>query len=333
MKKWIQSGFVAVMMLFCAACAPRLMAYGDPVITPRDAQEALVMSDGAHLPLRSWKAQAPKAVLLGVHGFNDYSNAFAMPGEWFAGQGVTVYAYDQRGFGRAPGYGYWAGTERMSDDLRTVVNLLQARHPGLPFFIVGESMGGALLMHSMASPDAPHVQGIILAAPAVWGWRSLNMLYSSVLWTSARLAPGLRLSGQGLGRQASDNIEMLRGLGRDPLVIKKTRIATIYGLVDLMDQGAAAAPSIDVPVLFMYGARDEIVPAEPVSTALRQMRSRGRVTPACYPNGWHMLLRDNEREIVWRDMAAWMTDQTVALPSAFSDLAPCGPLAKSKNSR
>jgi len=331
MKKWMQSAFAAAMLLSCFACAPRLMTQGDPVVTPRDELEALVMSDGAHLPLRSWKAQEPKAVLLGLHGFNDYSNAFAMPGEWFAARGVAVYAYDQRGFGRAPGHGLWAGPERMSEDLRSVVKLLQSRHPGLPFYIVGESMGGALLMRSMAEPDAPQVQGIILAAPAVWGWRSLNVLYSSVLWTSAHLVPGWSVSGRGLGRQASDNIEMLRGLGRDPLVIKETKIGTIYGLVDLMDRGAAAAPRIDAPVLLMYGAREEIVPAEPVAAALRQMRPGGRVTPVCYPNGWHMLLRDNDREIVWRDMEAWMSDQTAALPSAFSDLAPCGPLARGED--
>lgn len=317
-------------ILSLASCAPRLMTIGEPLVTPRLEQNALVMRDGAHLPLRQWPASRPRAVLLGLHGFNDYSNAYAMPGAWFAQQGITVYAYDQRGFGRAPGHGHWAGSQAMSDDLHTAVRLLQARHPGLPFYIVGESMGGALLMHSMSAADAPKVDGLILAAPAVWGWRSLNILYSSVLWSAARLVPDWTLSGRGLGRQASDNIEMLRGLGRDPLVIKETRIGTIYGLVGLMDEGAAAASSISLPVLLMYGAKDEIVPADPVATALEKMKGKTGFTAMCYPNGWHMLMRDLEREIVWRDLAAWMADPRAKLPSGFSDLTPCGPLARTE---
>ena len=43
------------------------------------------------------------------------------------------------------------------------------------------------------------------------------------------------MTGQGFNRTPSDNIEMLKKLGRDKLVIKYTRIDTLYGLVDLMD--------------------------------------------------------------------------------------------------
>jgi acylglycerol lipase len=330
--KWIRLSLgAAVIMVSLTACAPRRMAVGDQVVTPREAEGSLVMSDGAHLPLRSWEAEQPRAVLLALHGFNDYSNAFAMPGEWFAKAGVSVYAYDQRGFGLAPGRGMWADRDRLSEDLRNVTSLLRARHPGIPFYIVGESMGGALLMRTMAAPNPPEADGIILAAPAVWGWRSMNDFYATMLWVSAHLVPYMEVTGQGLNRRASDNIEMLRGLGRDPLVIKETRIDAIYGLVELMDDGAAAAPHIKTPTLFIYGAHDEIVPPEPVAKALRDMKSRASMLDAvsamCYPNGWHMLLRDNERETVWRDMAAWMSDGNAPLPSGFSDLAPCGPLA------
>src|SRR5262249_47536372 len=43
-----------------------------------------------------------RAVILALHGFNDYSHAFAMPGPLWAEQGIATYAYDQRGFGGTP---------------------------------------------------------------------------------------------------------------------------------------------------------------------------------------------------------------------------------------
>lgn len=218
------------------------------------------MADLARLPLRVWAARKPRAVIVAVHGFNDYSNAFAMPGPWLAKRGVTVYAYDQRGFGKAPHRGFWAGEEAMVQDLRTVARLVKQRHPRLPLYVMGESMGGAVAMIAFAGAGVPDAEGAILSAPAVWGWRAMNPLYKSALWIAAHTVPSFSPTGEGLGVQASDNIEMLRALGRDPLVIKETRVDTIYGLVGLMDKAYESGPLIRKPVLYLYGKKDELVP-------------------------------------------------------------------------
>jgi alpha-beta hydrolase superfamily lysophospholipase len=315
-------------------CAPRLMAIGDPTYAPQiearsaSDQQYAVMPDGARLPLRVWAAETPRAIVIGMHGMNDYANAFAMPGKWFADHGVTTWAFDQRGFGRAPGRGLWAGPARMADDLNTVVALAHRKYPGLPVYILGESMGGAVAMRAFTTPNPPEVSGVILAAPAVWGWREMNAFYDTVLWMSAHLLPSMTLTGSSLGVQVSDNIEMLRALGRDPLVIKQTQIGTIYGLVELMDEAAAAAPRIDVPVLLIYGAKDQVVPPIPIGKALRDMHANHvNVTAACYVNGYHMLLRDLERELVWKDIASWIDTPKTPLPSGSENLAPCPTLA------
>ena len=102
--------------------------------------------------------------------------------------------------------------------------------------------------------------GIILSAPAVWGGDQLNGFYRATLWVMVRVVPGLELTGRGLKVMASDNIEMLRALGADPLFIKATRVDAIAGLVELMDIAAASVDSLDGPLLVLGGARDEIVP-------------------------------------------------------------------------
>jgi hypothetical protein len=47
------------------------------------------------------------------------------------------------------------------------------------------------------------------------------------------------------------------------------------------------------------------------------------VTPACYPNGYHILLRDLDREVVWKDIESWMGSRDTPLPSGAQDLSPC----------
>ena len=59
------------------------------------------------------------AVIVGLHGMDDYANAFHMAAPFWAKQGIATYAYDQRGFGRSPRRGVWAGEDLIAEDLRT----------------------------------------------------------------------------------------------------------------------------------------------------------------------------------------------------------------------
>jgi alpha-beta hydrolase superfamily lysophospholipase len=302
---------------------------GPATETPRVNGDGLIAADGAVLPLKVWRPEGrPKAAILGVHGFNDYANAFALPAAWWAERGIATYAFDQRGFGAAPNRGYWAGTATMVADLRAAAAAVKARNPGVPLWIVGDSMGGAVAMVALADRPVDGVDGTVLAAPAVWGRSYMNPLQRGLLWFFARTIPWYPLTGQGLNRKPSDNIEMLKALSRDPKVIRETRIDTIEGLVDLMDAALEAAAKLDgAPVLMLYGRNDEIVPESPVLAAMRRMPRNGRNRAAFYPRGYHMLLRDLEGETVWRDIAAFMAAPGQPLPSG-ADARARAPMAK-----
>ena len=87
----------------------------------------------------------PRAVILALHGFNDYSNAFAAAGAGLVAQdGIAIYAYDQRGFGAAPHRGRWAGADSMADDAATPRRCCGSAIPTCPLYLLGESMGGAV---------------------------------------------------------------------------------------------------------------------------------------------------------------------------------------------
>ena len=286
-------------------------------MTPRIASDYWLAADGARLPLSSWLPPGPaKAVILAVHGMNDYSSAFDAPGKALAAKGIATYAYDQRGFGAGPHPGFWSDTATMTGDLRTLAALLHARHPDLPLYILGESMGGAVAIAAAAGAPPPGVSGLILSAPAVWGRASMGFFPHAALWLAYHIAPGWTHTGRGLKIQPSDNIEMLRALSRDPLVIKETRVDAIHGLVDLMDAAQTAAGRLGLPVLVLYGEKDEIIPPAPTWAAIRGLPDLGvSQRAAYYPNGWHMLLRDLQAQVVEDDIAAWIADRTRPLPS------------------
>ncbi|MGF1455027.1 MAG: alpha/beta fold hydrolase [Alphaproteobacteria bacterium] len=298
-------------MLAVGACAPRLQAPGpaSPPVRPMLGEAALHMADGTRLPLMVWRAEAPRAVILALHGMNDYANAFAASAAWWAREaGITVYAYDQRGFGRTEQRGVWPGSDRLIEDAGAAVTVIKARHRDLPVFLLGHSMGGAVALAAVAEGVA-RPDGVILAAPAVWGWSTLPFLYRASLWLAAHTLPWKTLSGGRAGVTPSDNIAMLRALSADPLVIKETRIDAAYGLVSVMDRGYEAARPLAVPVLLLYGLKDELVPEAPVRAVIGRL-CPGHLDALIYEGSYHMLLRDLAAHTVRRDVAHWIDGST-----------------------
>lgn len=308
---------ILIMTSLASACAPTIKSAGPSTIEARLDADVVVTADGLRLPMRAWLPDGPPdAVVVAVHGFNDYSHAFDEPGKFLAGQGIAVYAFDQRGFGQAPDPGYWAGDAALADDLATATRLVAQRNPGKPLYLLGESMGGALVMVTMTRPGAPPVAGVVLSAPAVWSRATMNVFERSALWLFSYTAPWMTLTGHGLHIRPSDNEEMLHGLGRDPLVIKETRVDTIHGLCDLMDAAAEAAPKLHVPALVMYGEHDEIVPATPTYQMMASLPDNPvPQVKAVYANGYHMLLRDLQAKVVLGDIVAWIKHRDRPLPS------------------
>lgn len=310
---------VMLAILALVGCAPVVKPGGPAAIPPRISGNEIIAPDGSALPLKSWSPEsgAPSAVVLALHGFNDYNHFFDEAGAFLAKRGIASYAYDQRGFGKAVNHGHWPGIATLSSDLKAAVRVVRARHPGAPFYLLGESMGGAVILVTMTGPEPPDVDGMVLVAPAVWGRSTMPWYQTAGLWLAAHTLPGMTLSGRGLGIKPSDNIEMLRALSRDPLTIKKTRVDALYGLVNLMDAAMAAGPRLEDRTLILYGERDELVPAAAVGVFLAGLPESGKPNRrvAVYDNGYHMLLRDLQAETVWRDIAAWIADRDGPLPS------------------
>jgi alpha-beta hydrolase superfamily lysophospholipase len=325
-----------------AACQPQVQTPGVPppgfagpsFSAAPSGTGVFTAFDGTRLPMQTWPAVGadgdpvePWAVVVALHGMNDYAEAFFLPAPYLAAQGITTYAYDQRGFGRGPDRGVWGGTALMTQDLRTAVALARAAHPNAVIAVLGESMGGAVAIAAFASPDPPAADRLVLAAPAVWGWDAQPLTNRAALWLTAHIAPSSRVEAPDwLVRhiQASDNIEELRRMGRDRNMIFRTRADTIYGLVSLMQQARQDLSRVRIPVLFQYGAHDQIIPKDAALYAARFLKPTDR--SAYYAHGYHLLTRDLGRRQVLDDLIAFIRDPSAPAPSG----APPIPVAPAK---
>jgi alpha-beta hydrolase superfamily lysophospholipase len=320
--------------LLLAACTPLMVQQaGKPPLGfqgPRFEANDVISFDGAKLGLTKWDATSgdPWAVIVGVHGMNDYANAFHMAAPYWAGEGITTIAYDQRGFGRSPGRGVWAGDELMVEDLRTVAALARQKYPKAILVVAGESLGGAVAAEAFASDRPPPADRLVLLSPAVWGWREQPLPNKTLLWFAARLTgPKVYTPPKWLTSKVSptDNRAELVAMGRDPLMIWGARSDTIYGLVNTMDKAADDVGKARLPTLYLYGAHDQIIPKNAAFKAASQLKPTAR--SVYYANGWHLMTRDKQGPIVWKDIEAFIRDPAGPLPSG----APPIPTAPATN--
>ena len=270
------------------------------------------MDDGYRLPVKQWGDPAEsEVIILALHGLNDYSQGFDSTGNYLSRHKIALISYDQRGFGATAGHGYWHGSQRLIDDSLIMLRLLQEKFPGRPLFMLGESMGGAIVLaalHEQSHDMYKTVYGTILLAPAIWSRQSMPWYQRALLRLAAHVTPAKKLTGEGLNLTPSDNIEMLKAMGRDPLVIKATRVDVLYGVTNLMDQASAASTDFSRAALILYGKHDQIVPRKPTCQWLQTLPEKNpeKRKVIIYEKGYHMLNRDLQAKNVLDDMVSWL---------------------------
>ena len=315
-----KSSFLTLAFIsFTAACfAHSSQVFGADKTSPTN----LVLSsptqfntaDGSNLAARVWNHPKPQQIVLGVHGFNDYSKSFErMAQHLVAETHATVYAYDQRGFGANPMPGVWPGSESLINSLRQIAAQLRERHPDLPLTVIGESMGGAVLL--LAAGEAPGLAAdqLILKAPAVWGAQSMPFYQRFSLFAMNMIAPEMSFTGRGLsslGIRPTNDPEVSRDLSRDPLVIKATRVSSLVGVTELMGRAQTLTNLAPQRTLLLYGLRDKIIPPQPVCDWLTNLNRTSTEPPKAdvivYKEGWHMLTRQLSAQETLEDIANWI---------------------------
>jgi alpha-beta hydrolase superfamily lysophospholipase len=315
-------------LVMLSACAPTVQptvsgngsAGNGSAHAPTLTSDRYVAADGTSLPVAVWRAAAnkskagkPKAVILGLHGFGDYRKAWDEPAGIWAKDGFTIYSYDQRGFGNSPTRGRWPGTEALVDDAKTMISLLRVQYPGVPVYLAGESMGGAVAL--VAEDQGAQIDGLILLATALRSRDTFGPVATAGLWFLAHTVPWLPSGPTSIDYKPTDNPKTLEKLRNDEQILRQARLDMGYGLVDLMDAARESAARVHVPYLMLHGLGDRIVPQQPVKAAIEVMPRRPDSKLALYKEGYHLLLRDEEGKTVAADVAVWIADHEAALPS------------------
>lgn len=289
--------------------------------TPIIKDKVFISSDGYKHYVERWKSNgASEIILIGIHGYSDYSNSFKVPAKFLNKFGIDFYAFDLRGFGRDPNRGVWFDEEMHLNDVYEFLSLVKSENPDKKLFILGESMGGAIVM-SLVKQKNISINGLVFVSPAIWNFQEQNIFLSKILLFLSKFFPNFSLSGKNfLSVKPSDNVAMLREFSSDPNVIHSSSLSSLQGITNLMTQSYYNASVFlkepKVKTLIVLPIKDYIVPRKPLQKILKDKEIRRNIEQndiclGVYDNHYHMILRDIDGDRVTREIKEWIINTDV----------------------
>ena len=270
---------------------------------------------GVMLFEQSWRpvGARPRAVLVIHHGLKSHSAHYAELAGRLVARGFAVHAYDMRGHGRSAGQRATLGDfADLTADLDLFLRRVRRAEPGLPVFLAGHSVGGAVVtLYTLEY--RPALAGLLLLAPA------LRVDQPPIAAGAAGVAGALTPSFPAVDvpdELFSRSEAVRRDMARDPLIYHPPGPArTARGLTRALVRIWARAGELDVPLLGLHGTADRATSPRGTAELVRRARTGDR-TLLLYRGLYHDLVREPERDQVMTDIERWLERRTPRQVSA-----------------
>jgi len=266
---------------------------------------------------RRWTAPNPVARVVFVHGFVEHIDRYDWAFKRLASRGISVFAYDQRGFGRTAWATSTQGITSWSKALPDIDHFIAqelARDQSTPLYLYGHSMGGAeVLAYATRTPPTSHVgqlAGVISSAPLLRQADAVraNPALIAVGGMLGKLLPSLQINVGVASNDISRDPEVNAAYAKDPLCAP---IGTYNGVAAMIQGGSKLLqndyrqwPS-KLPLLLYFGDDDRVVSFEAGKQFVDRLKADDK-TFIPYAGGFHELHNDPCKEEVMDNAADWI---------------------------
>ncbi|HVV07813.1 lysophospholipase [Amycolatopsis sp.] len=247
-----------------------------------------------------WVPPEPRAVVVFFHGLGEHIGSYEPFAAALNDAGFALWAADHAGHGRSEGVRVLIeSVDNLLDDAETLVRLAREAHPDLPLVVAG---------HSLGSLVAALLTGERAVAPS-----ALVLAGSSLLPEGGGLAE-LVAGGVDLWELRKDPAELsrhpdfVRQIREDPLTWDGgLRVETLRALGEAAPRVSTVLGSLNLPVLLLHGAEDDLAPASGAERAAKLLPDARAVI---FPEDRHNILNELDRDEVYRVLIGFL-DETL----------------------
>ena len=283
---------------------------------------------------------AINATLLIVHGMAEHSGRYAEFAQFLADHGVAVATYDQLGHGKTVKsakdlgfFGHEHPVQSLLKDVIVMADSLKARHPTVPHFVMGHSMG-SFIVRNVLKHHARNFSGAILMGTA--DANPLTKILLPVNKLLAKVAPkkpntliantmnkvlNSKLNNRTSSSEfawLSEDAAAVEAYEADPLTGFEFTNNGFMTLFTLMEAGLkkdwAATIARDFPMLLVSGEND---PIGDMGRGIRKIANRldkqhfDHISVQIYPHMRHEPLHEQNKEQVYQDILDWIDSNTL----------------------
>jgi alpha-beta hydrolase superfamily lysophospholipase len=238
-----------------------------------------------------------RGVVVLLHGYGEHLGLYDALARRLADDGHAVLAMDAVGHGRSDGErAVIASWDHYVDDARVLAAVAGDRHPDRPLVVVGHS-GGAVAAYLLALRSPGIARALVLSGAPL----------RALAWADADDDTEVDVDPS---EMFSTHPEYVHALLHDPLTWHGGfRPETVRALTLTWPEIAAglAEGRPDVPVLFVHGEDDPVVP---VADARSNAASLPQARLTTFPGDLHDVLNEHDRDVVHASVAAFVNAST-----------------------
>lgn len=248
------------------------------------------------LAARTWPHQDPRWLAVLVHGYGEHIGRYFHVAEALAKAGAVVVGHDHVGHGRSTGERVLiTDFEKVVDDLRAVLSCAQGGYPELPTVLIGHSIGGMIAArYTQRHQQDP--SALVLSGPVLGTWNALDLLaYQEI--------PEIPIDSSTLSSDTAVGEAYLN----DPLVwhgpFKRATLVALQECLRAINEGPPFGD--EMPVLWMHGEDDDLVPVEDTRTGIDRLRGLG-LLERIYPGARHEIFNEKNSAEVLDDLNSFV---------------------------
>jgi alpha-beta hydrolase superfamily lysophospholipase len=223
-----------------------------------------------------------------------------------AGKQFATYALDVRGFGawQSETGKQTVNFDKALADVKAVIKILKTRHPGLPVFLLGESMGGAIALRA-ASEYGNEMAGVVASVPSAERYGEAEMAVNVAIHYLNDRKKQINMAS--IAKKATSN-EELREFWKDDLR-SRTRLSPLELIKfdHFMKTTQHRCSSItDTPVMLVQGLSDQLVKPQGTYEMYDNIKSPDKVM-IIIGNAEHLIFETPEQpQILLGGLDAWL---------------------------
>jgi alpha-beta hydrolase superfamily lysophospholipase len=217
----------------------------------------------------------------------------------------VVYALDHRGHGRSGGKRVRVkDIAEYTGDFATLVRVAADEYPDLKRIVLGHSMGGGIVF-AYGSEHPDDFDAMVLSGPVVDAQSAVSSMKLRMVKVVGKLTPSLpvdQLETDAVSRDPA----VVAAYHADPLVHHgKFPAGVARALLMVGEAMPRRASALKAPLLVVHGEQDRLVP---VAGSHRLVECVGAedVHLKVYPELYHEVFNEPERDVVLDDVASWI---------------------------